>query len=308
MAPSIVLFVLGFFPQLSGQPGEVVAARDEALTLSVPWRIANNPARIAGLSGWAASPEVLSPLFATVVRVPHPGVPTPDELVASWTQRLGGTAASIPAVLEREGWAAIGIRGVDARGLEWEAQELLQARGWSTARVGWYSETAFTAARERQYAAIVSSAEWALPENLERQKIAHERWPDDPDLAYKYGYSLEEVGQVANAMAVYATLSARTDGWEYNACRARMRICAWQPETIGCDKQWRDEWLARTGPNESRIWLPAVRWLAQTGECDQAIERAQVLADQGDADEDELTEALSACLTSPVVPAEAAPG
>ena len=293
--PSIVSFGLGFMPALIRQPTEVVTAREPSLHATVPWRFARNPSVVAGLGGWAASPEIFAPLFVTVVRVPHPGIPTGEEMMSFWLQRMGGTVKPAQPTLARDGWTGFAFTGIDNDGNTWEAQELVQARGWSSARAGWYSETAVTGARTRLYAAILDTVTWDDPEDLARQASAHARWPDDPDLAYTYGYSLEEMGRVAEAMAVYAKLTTRVDGWEYNACRARMRVCSWQNDTPGCDADWRDDWLAKTEATEDRIWLPAVQWLANEGKCDEARSRAQTLSLAGEVDDEDIIEALGAC-------------
>lgn len=295
--PFLFTGLSGYWPGLIGLPSEVVTARDPSLHAFVPWRFARNPSMVAGLGGWSASPEINSPLFVTVVRVPHPGVPTIEEMRGFWLQRMGGNVEADRPALAREGWTAFAFHGVDSEGTEWWAQELVQARGWTSARAGWYTERPLTRARMRLQTAILQTVSWDEPEELARQAIAHQRWPDDPDLAYKYGYSLEEVGRVGEAMAVYAKLAARDDGWEYNACRARMRVCAWEPATAGCDAGWRDDWLAKTDPTEDRIWLPAIQWLAADGNCSVARERAQALSLAGEVNDDEIVEALGKCGT-----------
>lgn len=296
LLPAAACVALGFAPGLTGQPSEVVQAGETGLFLEVPWRLSTHPWRVVGMPGWAASPSGYAPLYASVVAVDHPGLPSADELRAGWEQRLGGTAEAVAPLLWREGWVAHGWRGVDEDGTAWEAQEVLRARGWSTARVGYYSEHGITRARLRAYQRVVDGARWDDPPELAEKEAAYKKWSDDPEFVYRYAYALEEVGRVAEAMALYAGLATRDDGWEWNATRARMRVCSWQPATAGCDGDWRDTWLQRADPTDERIWLPAIRWVAGEGDCAAAQGLARRVALEGDAAYRAVELALGACL------------
>ncbi len=293
--PAATCLALGYFPRLTGQPTEIVQSGETGLFLDVPWRLSTNPVRVAGMHGWSASPSAYAPVYATVVEVDHPGLPSDEELTTAWIQRLGGTVEVVPARLEREGWAARGWKGVDGDGTEWEAQEVLRARGWSTARVGYYTETGATSARVRAYQAVVDSARWEDPPELADKEAAYKKWPDDPEFVYRYGYALEQVGRVAEAMAIYALLAVRDDGWEWNAARARMRVCAWEPAVAGCEGSWREEWLARAPPSDQRIWLPAIRWATTAADCASAQAMARRVAIEGDVEFSHVEAALGAC-------------
>ncbi len=295
VAPVATCVLLGALPTVNGFPAERASVGESGLSLSLPWRMLTHPGRAVGMAAWAPSPSFYAPLYATVVQVDHPGLPTMEELRLGWEQRLGGTVESITPVLSREGWTAFGWRGTNENGDTWEAQEALRARGWQTARVGYYTEEGASWARVKAYQAVLDSAEWADPPELAEKEANYKRWPDDPEFVYRYGYALEEVGRVGEAMAIYAKLAARDDGWEWNAARARMRVCAWSPSTEGCDTSWRDQWLETAPPADQRIWIPAIQWAAGQGDCARAYAWGRRVAMDGDVAYAEVERVLGSC-------------
>jgi hypothetical protein len=219
----------------------------------------------------------------------------PELLQQDWERRLGGpvTRTEVPAL--QEGWKAWTFTG-RGRGVFEQAR----VEGTRIYRIGWYSENAGVApSRQAFYETMLKTVRLSEPAELKSRREAWSKLQDSPDRTYEYAESLQELGHYEEALALFAKLETREDGYEWESTRARFRICATHPRLAACAGSWREAWLKKAMEEDVGMRVPAIQWLAAEGQCPEAQKQAKRLQalKEIEVDPGELQQALSACAT-----------
>lgn len=277
-------------PSLLCPSTRVVGLPEQGLELPVCWRMPDFPTRVGGHSAWKVSPDSDSAVFASFAELQQPERLDPEWLRARWERALGGaaTVAETPAL--REGWKAWTFTGASGTVLE-----QVRVEGLHVYQVGWYSKRDLSPARRAFYESLLRNVRVTEPAELKTRREQWSKLQASPERTYQYASALEEAGRYDEAMALYVPLVKRSDGWEWEATRARFRVCAYHPGMPTCGGGWREEWLKKAPAEDVWILLPAVRWLAAEGRCADAQNQARRLAEVSGVDTDAVKEALGSC-------------
>ncbi len=262
----------------------------EGLELSICWRMANHRGSFVGLDAWQPGPSSGSGVFTASHLLRQPDQLDPELLQYDWERRLRGavTRTEVPAL--QEGWRAWTFTGQGR-----SVFEQARVEGARIYRIGWYAEHAVTPSRQAFYEAVLKTVRLSEPAELKIRREAWSKLQDSPQRTFEYGEALQESGHYEEALALFARLETREDGWEWESTRARFRICSTHPRLEGCGGPWREDWLKKAMQEDVGIRMPAIQWLVAEGRCPEAQKQARRLERVPEVDPDELKQALSAC-------------
>jgi hypothetical protein len=262
----------------------------EGLELSLCWRLANHRGAFKGLEAWQVGPDSGSGVFAASHLLRQPDQLDADLLRQDWERRLGGsvTRTEVPAL--QEGWRAWTFTGQGRN-----VFEQARVQGTHIYRLGWYAEHAVAPPRQAFYEAVLKTLRLSEPAELKNRREAWSKLQDSPERTFEYGETLEELGHYEQALALFARLETREDGWEWESTRARFRICSTHPRLAACGGAWREDWLKKAMQEDIGIRMPAIQWLAAEGRCPEAQKQARRLEAVPEVDAEEVKQALSAC-------------
>ncbi|MFL5358177.1 rhomboid family intramembrane serine protease [Archangium sp.] len=265
----------------------------EGLELSICWRMANHPGTFVGLDAWQPGPVSGSGIYTASHLLRQPDQLDPELLQQDWERRLRGpvTRTEVPAL--QEGWKAWTFTGQGR-----SVFEQARVEGTRIYRIGWYSEKAGVAPpRQSFYETVLKTVRLSEPVELKSRREAWSKRQDSPERTYEYAEALQDMGHYEEALALFAKLETREDGYEWESTRARFRICAMHPRLAACGGPWREEWLKKAMQEDVGMRVPAIQWLAAEGQCPEAQKQAKRLQalKEVEVDPDELKQALSAC-------------
>ncbi len=318
-----VATLLGALPMLAGPalarlmpamalPAERVEVAEAGVTVELPWRMAENPVRFAGLPAWVVSRNHDEPVFCGLVRLREPRSPTAEDIGLAWAEAMRAHLEPVePPPSLGSGWTSHAwvVREGAADRPTGRLVEHDLRRGVWLLRVGYHlpTDTDPDAGREALYRHVLATLEVSEPPSLAAARRQAALYPQDPERAWTLGRELADFGDVVAADDKWAELAARADGWRWEAVRGR--VAAWaQAEAAGergrldrritgPERVW---WLTRTvagAPAADReLQLAAVSWLAKDGACPVARAHADRIAAAADpALRDALDAALAAC-------------
>lgn len=255
-SPMVAAAVLARTPDLLLAPSERVV--EDGLTLTVPWRMATNRVAVAGMPGWVISGNGEEPVWAARLRLSDLADPSPDALADTLERAFVRTPHLVGEPVTEDGWTtwtwALG---------EGRIVERTRREGWRLVRVG-YRVDAADSPREAVYKRIVEGVEVGEPDRVAAARKAHADRPSVPDYAFQLGAELALSGRWSEADGAWAALDTRTDGWEWDAARARLRIGCQDP-TLAQDEAWVRGWLARAPEADTELRDAAACWLEARG-------------------------------------------
>jgi membrane associated rhomboid family serine protease len=303
-------------PSLS-LPGDPVDVRGAGVTLELPWRMAENPVRVAGLPGWLVSPNRDEPVFCGLSRLPTAEDPDDAALAEAWALAYDADVSVDPGPPPlRDGFTSRTFVLRD-RATEVELGRVVEhtlRRGVWLLRAGYHLDAAVDptarvgeGGREALYRDVLATLVVSDPPPLAAARKDRERYPSDPEYAWTYGRELARAGAYADADAVWTELGARTDGWEWEAARARARMWA---DLRGTDPAaldglapldtrvaWILGWLDRAPAGDAELHVQGLRLLVAEGICDRVVTRVDALLARGPDDplRSSVAEVVGAC-------------
>lgn len=284
VAPSLVGLAMARMPAALAWPGETVEAPETGVRLRLPWRMAARQGWMGGMPAWVVSPNGRAPVWVGMARLADRETPLPELLADSLEHAFAETPEPIEAPPSPvPGWDAYAWRLRGADGAErGRVVEVVRVRGETVWRAGYRVDANADPSRGREalYRWILGTLEAADPPALVEARRKHTKYPDEPKLAYEAAVELVRVGETAEADAVLAALTTRSDGWAWDAARLRLRAWALDAAWPG-DADWVLAWLARAPANDTGIHGPGLRWLAEHGRCDAAMEHLGALRAAG---------------------------
>jgi hypothetical protein len=285
LAPMIAAPALARVPPALAMPGVEVAVPDAGVTLDLPWRMAANPERVAGLPGWIVSHNHDEPVFCALVELRAPVTPDALALAETWERALDAHLEPIEAPPPLgAGWEPHAYVVTDAatgapRGRLVE-QDL--RRGCTLVRAGYRvtEETDPDRGREALYRHVLDTLVVGEPPALAEARSKHELYPGRPETTYTLALQLARVGDPA-ADPLLAALAARTDGWQWDAARARLHSWVEADEAAAHEggrgegtgvpdparAAWVHGWLARAPATDEDLHRDGIRWLVVHGDC-----------------------------------------
>lgn len=303
--------VLGALPMVAGPalarvtpalslPGVQVAVPDTGATLELPWRMANNPVRIGGISGWLVSHNHDEPVFCGLVRLAEPRDPGDDVYADAWSDALDGTVEPIdPPPPLRAGFTsrAFRVREAATGAVVGRIVEHDLRRGTWLLRVGYHLVEPDDAdiGREALYRHVLDTLVVHEPPALAVARRERDLYPHDPERAWTFGRELARAGAYVESDGVWVALAARTDGWEWEAAEARARM--WADLAVAGEDAvldpavapdarvaWVSSWLARAPAGNGVIHTQGLRFLVARDQCAAARAHEGVLLALGPDD------------------------
>lgn len=264
-------------PALS-TPGEVVDVRGAGVTLELPWRMVDNPTRVGGMPAWLVSHNHEEPVFCGLARLAE--AEDPDELVFldAWRDTFGAEVEPVAAPEPlRPGFTsrAFLVRDPDTGEVAARVVEHDLRRGVWLLRVGYHLDVSDDpdVGREALYRHVLDSLVVNEPPALAAARREASLYAWDPERLWTFGRELTRAGAYVEADGVWEMLTARVDGWEWEAAKARAAMWADLAERGGegvLDGTreerivWMTTWLGRA-PDGSELHVEALRYLAATG-------------------------------------------
>lgn len=266
VVPLALALVLPFAPRVATAPWTRIEVADQGLALTGPARLAEHPVRVAGLDGWRIDPNDAHALFLELRVLREASDLAPDAVGAWWRTRLdeGLVAGEAPAPLG-PGWRALRFES-DTHTIV----EHRHRRGRWVVRAG-YVLDGDGGARSRLFDAALRSVEIAEPPELVAARDKHARNPDHPATTWDLAAALVKIGAADEAETHLAALSARPDGWAWDAARARLSLRQAYPSVgAGDDLAWAERFLTDAPLRDRGIHLPATELLVARGACARA--------------------------------------
>jgi rhomboid protease GluP len=282
---------------------------DSAVLL--PAGMAEQAVRAWGIEGWQVADLDQAVFMGGEWRArSFPGEALPGEGAeearrAWWADRTRQELhpAEAPAPLG-PGWSAAAWTLTGGDGAPLRLVEHSLARGLHHLRIAWVLDTDAPdggRARERFFTALARSVRVGDPAGVRELREAQARNPASPRLRFEAAEALFRLGEAGEADALLLPLLDRTDGWDWEAARLRLRNLAAQPSSWPAppDPRWLEPFLRRAPLGDAGIHLPALRWLAAQGRCAEARAhhaRLRALAEEaGERLDAELERALAPC-------------
>lgn len=286
VAPALLLGGLAQVPALAGAPWRVVTRAEDGLTVPLPARLAPHEVRLGGLHGWAMPAERDAWVYADRMELGDAALDPTEAVRRWWERRTGAPVVALDAPAPRaDGWSAVALR-VDGPGGASRVEEQLLRRGRTVWRVGWQApERKADGPRARLYRSVVAGVEVGDPEALVRARAAWTAAPEIPERAWRYAEGLVTVGAHDEADRVLAGLDGRTDGWQWDAARARMALWAEAPRLAErADPAWVERWVDAAPAADVAVLDPGLAWLAARGACATVRRVAERVARDGGLD------------------------
>ena len=282
LAPVSMALVMPLFPTALGVPWQDVTDEYTNVSVRLPGPLAAHRVSFAGLAGWRADPNSEEPLL--IDRMTYASLEARDRFdwTLWWSDRLNTTLhpTKAPEPL-REGWTADAWSGDGVKVVEYRLEQ-----GVSVVRVAWmlYDGLPDLGARERLYLFIADTVDPGEPPDLvdEREKYANN--PTYPKRIYNYTWELIRAGQYAEADALLVDLLQRTDGWQWEAARLRLRLLSDVPEAgEALSADWLMPFLEEAPAIDMAVHRPGILWLAQRGDCEHASDHLARIREEADA-------------------------
>ncbi len=233
--PGVASGVLARVPAALAWPEVVIEAREAGVTLGLPWRMAGASHTYGGLRAWAHSPHGGDPIFCDLGYLREPLAPTSAALVDAWADVLRAAVEEIePPPALGACWRAhrFAVRDPVSGERLGSVTEHQLLRGIALLRVGYFVSEGSGAAREALYTRALAGIQVGEPPALAEARRKRGLYPEQPEIAYAFAEQLARAGEGPAADAVWDELEARTDGWQAEALRGRLR--EWRTQE-GCD-------------------------------------------------------------------------
>ncbi|PTL81378.1 rhomboid family intramembrane serine protease [Vitiosangium sp. GDMCC 1.1324] len=288
--PAGLAWLLASSPTLLCSLSRHAGVPRDGLELSICWRMANHPGSLAGLNAWQVGPSSDSAVFAASHLLRQPDQLDPELLHQDWERRLGGSVTRTEVSALQEGWRAWTFTGQNR-----SVFEQARVEGIRIYRIGWYTERSVTPSRQAFYEAVLKTVRLSEPAELKSRREAWSKLQDSPQRTFEYGEALQDLGRYDEALALFARLETRDDGWEWESTRARFQICSAHPRLVACGGTWREDWLKKATLEDVEIRMPAIQWLVAEGRCPEARTQARRLEGVPEVDPEEVKQILSIC-------------
>ena len=273
--------LMGTEPDLAWGPWTSVEPDGSGLSVEVPWRMADQRMRVAGMPAWVLPGAVPTPVFAGLTSLTGEHVPTAEELTEWWSAKLGGVAVPLEADPE-----LVGPPGEGWRTFRWRVEHTAQVgtvelvehqrlRGRWVVRVGYLlptvPELALPGGREAVYQAIIATVQVGEPPDLADIRARHGRNPRSPRLRYELAHALAFAGELAEADALLAELSEGSS--EEAEAAVHLRLALWEEHPELGDAgglAWLLPHLAEAPLSDVQLHHDALSWLLSRSHCAEA--------------------------------------
>jgi rhomboid protease GluP len=278
LSPVLLLALAARVPALAYAPYQEATVTEAGVSLSLPVRFAEHPISVGGMAGWRASVNSSEPIFADLFLMENESATTPEWLAEWWGRSLSGTATidDAPEPLG-PGWTvhALSVQTADqgtVRVIEHQHQ-----RGRWLVRAGYYlrPRASAVAGREALYRHALTTIEVHEPPTLLASQERLERNPTSPSMLYNYARELHRLGRVSEADTVYGKLDTRSDGWQWDAARARLQLWLEYPDAADIERRdWLLGYLDEAPGIDATLHRRGMQWLVARGDC--ATARRQI--------------------------------
>ncbi len=285
-APVLLQAVAVALPAVAYGLHETVEVPDTGLTITLPSRLTRSPLTVGGMTAWRASVNSTEPIFADLFLLDDREDDDRDWLDSWWAQALGGEVERAPPPPPlAAGWTAYAFTVRTPQGSLRVVEHHLQRGRWLV-RAGYYTRPATSgiAGRERLYQQILSTLQVGDPPTLTAATAQLARNPASPSLLFDYARELHRLDRALEADAAYARLDTRTDGWQWDAARARLKLWLEHPEVATLKRRdWLLGYLDRAPAIDETIHRRGIRWLVSQGDCLTAQQHLRRLSTRADA-------------------------
>ncbi len=271
LSPVLLLALAARSPTLAYAPYLQTTVSDAGVSISLPARFVEHPVSVGGAAGWRASVNSSEPIFADLFLMDDASATSAEWLADWWGRQLGGTVTiDAPPEPLSPGWTghALSVHTAD-RGTIRVVEQQLQRGRWLV-RAGYYLYPAASAVggREALYRYALSTVQVHEPPTLLASQERLERNPTSPSMLFDYARELHRLGRVAEADAAYGRLDERSDGWQWDAARARLQLWLEYPDAAGLDhRDWLLGYLDEAPGIDATIHRRGVQWLVEHGDC-----------------------------------------
>ena len=277
VAPMLLCLGISRLPTLLAWPAAPVELPGASATLELPKRMEDHPVSGLGLSGWRPGFDAEDIVFGGLYTLHDPNGLADEALGEWWSQLLDGAPRTEEAPLPiLPGWTSAALRfdDPDTGERRWGVVEHQLRRGRLVLRVGYVLSLADPRGEEGRvglYRQILSSIIVAQPAALVEARDKWARNPASPSRIWEYVLELERAGQVEEADSLCAGLLSRSDGWEWDAARARLGFRKGAPVLFsGEDRAWLTPFLGAASPSDRGILEPGIWWLVHERDCEGA--------------------------------------
>lgn len=283
LSPVLMLALAAQVPALAYAPYSQAMVSEAGVSLSLPSRFVENPVLVGGVAGWRASANNTEPIFVDLFLIEDDAATTTEWLAQWWGRQLGGVVSiEPPPDALGSGWVGHTLT------VQTQDQGVVQViehqhqRGRWLVRAGYYlrSPASAIAGREALYQHALRTIELHDPPVLQASRERLERNPTSPSMMYNHARELHRVGRVDEADAFYDQLDRRTDGWQWDAARARLKL--WLEYPDAAEFSHRRPWLLRyldEAPGiDAAMHRRGVQWLVSHGDCETARRQLRKLS------------------------------
>jgi len=319
LVPGVLVPLLGHIPALAFGTPEPVALDEHGVTLSVPSRLMAEVPKAAsfdrmglpeepappyvrtvdGVPAWTTSPGSTEVVFAGSQRLRSKSTEALDQSLAERWQRLigGELVLSDPPPPKGDGWTAHALELVDTENdirIRVVEQRLIQGR--RLVRTGYLvevDEDGEAGVREAAFASVVESVVVLDPPELAAAREDYERNPSGERVRMELARQLLQVGQEAEAEALFAAVAAGEGKRAREAVGERLQLWAASPELYAddADPAWFEGWLEPGYPTR-QILDDGIAWLLHHGRCEAARARLEAFEE---APESLMAKVAEAC-------------
>ncbi|MDP2308488.1 MAG: rhomboid family intramembrane serine protease [Pseudomonadota bacterium] len=286
--------VLGVLPMLVGPtlaritpalsiPGEQIEVAGAGVSLELPWRMVETPTDVGGMPAWLVSHNHDEPLFCGLARLGAARDPDDLTFLGIWRAALPGEVEPAPAPPPlRPGFTsrAFLVRDPSSGAVVGRVVEHDLRRGVWLLRVGYRLEVDGDpdVGREALYRHVLDSLVVHEPPALAAARRDASLFSRDPERMWTLGRELSRAGSYVEADGVWASLTMRSDGWEWEGAQARAAMwgdLAESREEGQLDAAgprdariaWIEGWLERASADKTELHAEGRRYLAATRAC-----------------------------------------
>ena len=297
LVPCVLVPLLGHVPALAFGAPEDIALEDHGVTLSVPARLMAEVPKassldrmglpevesapyvrtVDGLPAWTTSPGSTEVVFAGSQRLRSLSTDDLDQSLAErWQRLIGGEIQAADAPPPKgEGWTDHALLLVDEENdvrIRVVEHRLIQGR--RLVRAGYLvgvNEDGEANVREPAFSQVVDSVVALDPPDLAAAREDYERNPDGERVRLELARQLLEVGQEAEAEALFAAVATGEGKRAREAVGERLALWSRSPDQYldPAEPAWFERWLEPGYPTR-QILDDGIDWLLHHGRCEAA--------------------------------------